>query len=193
MEIEGLVCRKRKGGAVFLSPRAGGRRGIAVRPRSVGAVVEVQEDGKCPGLANGESVSLPSWDEAVIDRVVRALAVLHLGVGEASVHGTEADVEFVSRGFLVGRSPAGKPVWIMPGPGFITAVSKDEEGGLPALMSEPATLVFTGAAGAKVVVKGENLATVVSLFDSGRVPGLYNPAGDVIVEGALDRKTVTVH
>lgn len=198
MEIEGLKATTRQTGnaceAEFSAVDGSPRRNIVLRVSDKGtAVAEFREGGERPGLAAGEYLSMAYYSEEIGDRVVRAMAKLHLGIDEAATGYTDVDVEMISRGFVIGSISGKMPAWVADNGSSVVIVSKTPEGGLPSNRGDPACLVYGIPGGRKVTVKAETLTAALAMLDSGQMPLLINPVADVVVEGAYFREEITFH
>lgn len=200
MRIEGLKERRLSDTEATYAPdgRRGMRRISLSRMPGGAAVAQVLEGRERPGLDPGESVAMVSYIEPVAERVVRALAKMHLGADEVADAYTAADEEMIVRGFtigLAGSTEGGerRPVWMAHYGTHYLVVSREVEGGLPALTSDPACLVFGVPDGRRVIVHTEDLATVFRFIESGKLPSLLSAQGDTEVRNAYLKGVVTFH
>jgi len=198
MDIEGLKATTRQAGkgceADFSAVDGSPRRHIVLRvPGNGTAMAEFLEGGERPGLEAGEVLPIAFYTEEIGDRIVRAMAKLHMGVEEAASGYTDVDAEMISRGFVIGSVDGRLPAWVADNGTSVVIVSRTPEGGLPSTRNDPACLVFGVPNGRKVTVNADTLTAALVMLDSGQLPRLVSPLADVVVDGAYTSDGVTFH
>jgi len=148
------------------------------------AVVEVLDpSGERPGAEEHEAVIINACDDRVADRVVRALASIHLGISEAETGYTEADATLIRAGFNIGRLADGSHAWMRATQPWVAIITNETLTGLPATPREPACAMVVGPAGKKVSFVADDLAAALTVIDQGLLSRAYNPLADVVITG----------
>jgi len=148
------------------------------------AVVEfLDHSGERPDIGPGESVVITAADDVLTDRMIRALASIHLGLRELENGYTAADSRMIEEGFVIGRVH-GNPVWVKT-EGCLTIVLGNEDvSGLPSNPNEPATIVAFGQTDARLVFLADELETALTALDTGLITNSFQPQGNVTLVGS---------
>jgi len=192
MKIEGLKVRDhaiRNGDTVreFRSSVEGTRPGTVratIRPSGESLFQVLDSSGERPGVENGEAVTVMECDDRLADRVIRALASLHLGVEEAETGHTPADARMIQAGFGIGRLANGSAAWVRMQAPWVAIISNADQSGLPATVDSPACAIAVGPTGKKASFVADDLGSALLLIESGTLAQAYNPLADVVVTGA---------
>lgn len=192
MKIDGLKVRdggSRNGGTVreFRPAVEGARPGLiraTIRSSADSLFEFLDAAGDRPGIDNGETVTVIECDERIADRVVRALASLHLGIEEAETGHTPADARLIQAEFGIGRLENGSHAWMRTQAPWVAIIANADCNGLPATLASPATAIAVGPTGKKVSFVADDLDSALLLIESGTLAKAYNPLQDVLVTGA---------
>jgi len=192
MDIEGLTIKSEPSGVVVYFPAGGkGYRHISLAVSGTNATVSYREGKTLPGLQPGEQVVIANWNEQLAERVVRALASLHLGVFEAENAYTACDLAMIERGFQIGISDQGSHVWLNSAGPYYRFITKNAEGGLPSLMDEPCQMIHGVQGGSRAIVQADNMNTLLEVLDTGNLPPVMPfPGVETLV---LRRGSAKVH
>lgn len=171
MQIDGMISETKplaNGTATLFYPAEGSKfRHIRLRQDKAGqASAELIEGNSMPGLDVGEKFDLTSLPETVADRLLRAMAALHLDVEEAANGYTAGDIELIARGFGVKLSKLGIPAWVKLENGLTHIVSKPGEQGLPPSIDAEIQAIVAGPLNARVVVVAPNMESLWAFLDT---------------------------
>lgn len=205
-EIEGLervvTARAAHSVEAFFSPVGeDGSRRLRVERLSSGTThVEYLENGAQPKVDPTEEMFVNEDDPALVDRIVRAMAVRHLGVDEAASNLTGLDLEMLSRGFTLGSSETGSAVWIRLASPMTVVFQRREEDGIPRSFDDEVSAIclipgrrhvrfICGNVRSALMVVDTNMAYEV---DETKNEDL-EPDEMVTIPFFLDRKSVVIH
>ncbi len=135
MLIDGLTLKTEKNSngkeiLRFYADDKGKNRYIQVEKHGNGAATFVYlEDGVVPGIEEGEELELLQQSDKYLERLVRAMAYLHMDVEDAANGYTMIDAEFIRRGFQIRFALDGFAAWVKTGNVATIVMSKLEEKG----------------------------------------------------------------
>lgn len=206
MDIEGLektetVSEPHRTVTVFRPVGTGAAAELKVERLSSGkTMVEYFENGRRPKLDPTEEMLVDAEDDRLAERIVRAMAVRHMGVSEAASNLTAVDLELMARGFTLGFSEDGYPVWIRLTSPMTVVLFKADESGLPVAFDDEVTTICIIPGRRHVKFECGNVRTALTVVDSNRafdVPEAKSADGNldepVTVPFFLDRKSVVLH
>jgi hypothetical protein len=198
MRIDGLKAldlgRKGDASVIEFRPAANGGRPGAIRVSrdDDGAIVEfVDQSGQRPGF-EGDIVVISEPDDRLVDRVVRALACLHLGVAEAGTGCSEADIMMIEAGFTLGTLAGNGPIWTLLRDPWLYAVLNGDLSGLPSSPDEPAAVILRRKSGRQLVFFADDLQTALDSVRNGLLPMVYDPTADIVLHGCPSKRR-TLH
>jgi hypothetical protein len=155
----------------------------------------VDSDGSLPGAEQVEFVPMAHYDPAIAERIVRALAFHHLDLDDASTGYTPVDLEIINRGFSLGVEKGKNYGWsTMVGP-FLYFLSRPDDAGIPASETGASKILCIAPDSRKVVFSSDDLMTSLKAFDSGSLPGMFDPENDddVMVIGLNKPEDAVLH
>jgi hypothetical protein len=171
MKINGLVSEtfsKKSGDGIHLYVEGRSKQKFIKieRPKSGPVRLQLIEGSQPPGLDQGEDVTLAKYDEIIVDRLVRAMAILHLGVLDAETGHTDIDRHFLSRGFDVRFSKTGSAHWSRFENGLTYEIAKPGGAGLPAHTSSELQAKVIAPFNASVVITAPNLDSLMTFVET---------------------------
>lgn len=131
------------------------------------AEIRLLEGTKVPRIDVGEEHFIPVNGWALSERIVRAMAVYHLGVDEAADANTKFDVALLSRGFGITFAPDGSPGWLRHDGSTAVVISKDDDGGLPSIGDDKAQAIIKSVVGGILTVRAPGLNQLLDYVDKG--------------------------
>lgn len=162
--------------------------------------IEYLEGGKRPKLDPTEEMFVQSGDLPLVERLVRVMAVRHLGVDEARSSHTSVDLEFVTRGFTLGVSNAGAPVWIRLSSPMTMVAHRKEADGIPASFEDEVTALCIMPERKNVRFECGNVRSALKIADTNMAFEMEeakkaHPEDDetVVIPFFLDRASVVIH
>jgi hypothetical protein len=162
--------------------------------------IEYLEGGKQPKVDPTEEMFVRTDDSPLVERLVRAMAVRHLGVQEASSNLTPLDLEMLARGFTLGVSDAGSPVWVRLAAPMTVVVHRREADGLPNAFEDEVTAICIIPGRRNVKFECGNVRSALKVADTNmalEVSEAKNTEIDeddmVVIPLFLDRKSVVIH
>jgi hypothetical protein len=180
MEIEGLVAEPftqtgLKG--VRLYPEGKSRQRFIRVGHDVGGGVLLQliEGREPPGLDPGETLTLAREDDALVDRLVRAMARLHFDLEEVETGHTKVDTDLLSRGFEIRFLRNGAPSWTKSENGLNYEITKPGSTGLPAHFNSEIQAKIVAPFNATVVVVAPNFESLMAFVDMREFLGQMQP------------------
>jgi hypothetical protein len=146
--------------------------------------VELVEGDELPGIDRREMVSIFNSNDHLLERMVRAMAVMHLRLYEVEDWHTDVDMAFIERGFHIALRDGEPHVWLSQlSDGSVIIISKTMEGGIPTHFSDKSYVVYQDAHGDVVKVKDVDIKDILKLIDSGSLQALVRQGGEVEIEG----------
>lgn len=206
MQIDGLeqieASRAAHSTVTLFHPADGeGVAHLRVERLSTGVThIEYLEGGAQPKADPTEEMFVRTDDPPLVERLVRAMAVRHLGVEEASSNLTRLDLEMLSRGFTLGVSDAGSPVWVRLAAPMTIVLHRREADGLPSAFEDEVTAICIIPGRRSVKFECGNVRSALKVADTNMAlemaeaknPGLEDDEM-VVVPFFLDRKSVVMH
>lgn len=146
--------------------------------------VELVEGDELPGLDRREMVSIFKSNDHLLERMVRAMAVMHFRLYEAEDWHTHVDIAFIERGFHIALRDGEQHVWLSQTmDGDVIIISKTMEGGIPSHETDQSCVIYQNAYGDVVRIKDADIKDILKLLDSGSLRALIRKGGEVEVEG----------
>lgn len=146
--------------------------------------VELVEGNEPPGLDGTEVVSIINSNDQLLERLARAMAVIHFRIFDAEDWYTGIDKALIERGFQIGTTDDGQHVWMTQlATGAVLIMSKTFDGGLPSNESEKACLIYQDQKGNAVKIKDSDIKDILKLIDNDSLRGLIQYGGEVEIEG----------
>jgi hypothetical protein len=143
-------------------------RFIQVIPGASGTAEITLIEGKTPpGLDEGERQFIARDAEKYVERMVRAMASLYLGVDDARDGYSTIDVEMVKRGFHITFAPDGQAAWFRQNGSTVMVVSQTNEGGLPFPGDFIVQVIIRGAIGGVVTAYAPSISQLLGYIDDG--------------------------
>jgi hypothetical protein len=201
VEIEGLksVEKHRIPHSVltYLLPVTGGPRFLSLEVLSTGkALLELREGDDIPHEGAAERLFIEfAANPLMIERMVRAMAVLHFGLVEAETNLTLVDAVLLSKGFELGFEEGGKPVWIRLHSSMNVVLRNAAEDALPTRRDERISMLCIIPGRNQIRFMCENLETAFKALEKGR-PFKTAAEGDeteMITMDIVDSETVVYH
>ncbi|MTH95675.1 hypothetical protein [Roseibium sp. RKSG952] len=155
----------------------------------------VDSDGSFPGAEQVEFVPMAHYDPAIAERIVRALAFHHLDLKDVSTGYTSVDLKIINRGFSLGIEKGKNYGWsVMIGP-FLYFLSRPDAAGIPASENGASEILCIAPDSRKVVFSSDDLITTLKAFDSGSLPGMFDPEkdDDVMIIGLSKPEDTVLH
>lgn len=174
MDIDGLdqvvVYKRPYGSLTHFVPANGGPRYLALETLSTGkSRIELLDDGDMPGEGPGEQLYIEfKHDTAMVERMVRAMAVFHFRLPEAAGKFTDIDVQMLSKGFEIGFEDGGKPCWIRLHSAMNVILRNESEDALPVTRNQKVSMLCIIPGRNQIRFKCENLETAFRVLASGR-------------------------
>lgn len=141
------------------------------------------EDGALPQIENGERLELLQQSDRYIERLIRAMAYLHMGVEDAANGFTIMDVEFIKRGFEIRFALDGVPAWVKVTEVATIVISKVGEKGLPSPGDFEFQGVFSGPFIGVTRVTSMGIKELLDFYDRGTYATQIHPG--VMIEFLL--------
>lgn len=201
MHIDGLLSKVtvREGHrtvTVFQPEDTDGRRVLALEMLTSGkGRLMLFEDGKTPDTSEISQLYIEKAADDLVERMVRAMAVFHLGVVSAENKLTVVDVEMLSRGFELGFSDTDNPVWIRLSSAMNVVIQKPIKNGLPSHMSNQVSMTCIIPERSHLQYNCENMATAFLTLEK-NTPFKVKQSGDpeeMITMDIVDAATVVYH
>lgn len=171
MDIEGLTSKvtvkeAHRSVTVFYPEGSDARAVIALEMLSSGkSRVMLFEDGKSPETDEVHQLYIEVSNSGLVDRMIRAMAILHFGVAAAENAFTDLDVEMLSRGFELGFTDDESPVWIRVSSSMNVVVQKRDKNGLPTRKSDPVAMLCIIPERTQLQFNCENIETAFSTLE----------------------------
>lgn len=145
----------------------------------------IDPDGTIPGADRIEQVPMAHYNPAIAERIVRALAVHHLGLEDVSNYYTALDLEMINRGFSLGLESGSHYGWSACVGPFIYFLSRPNNGGIPVDSNGASKILCIAPDARRIVFCSDNLGGSLKAFDSGDLPGLFEPdnTDDIFING----------
>jgi hypothetical protein len=206
MQIDGLeqieASRAAHSTVTHFHPADGeGANYLRVERLSTGVTrIEYFEGGAQPKADPTEEMFVRTDDPPLVERLVRAMAVRHLGVEEASSNLTRLDLEIISRGFTLGVSDAGAPVWVRLAAPMTMVIHRREADGLPNAFEDEVTAICIIPGRRNVKFECGNVRSALKVADTNMALEVAEAKNAdlehdemVVVPFFLDRKSVVMH
>jgi hypothetical protein len=201
MEIDGLTAhvkvRHPDSVLTHFRPVTGGPRFLALETHRNGqAVIELQDDGDLPNEGPAERICINfDHDDAMIERMLRAMAVFHFGLHEAETNLTFIDTEMLARGFELGFEEGGKPVWIRVHSAMNVVLRNSAEDGLPSRKEEQISLLCIIPGRNQVRYICENLSTAFKVLEKNRpfTAAVVGDESEMLTQIVVDAESVVYH
>lgn len=139
------------------------------------ASVTFLEGKSSPGISPAERITLFQDSKVFSERLVRAMAKLHLNVDDACNAVASIDMELVRRGFEIRFALDGVPAWVRIDGAGTVVVSKLNEMGLPMPEDDCAQALVTGRLGGNMKISSHSLANLLQYLDAGKYAGYLLP------------------
>lgn len=178
-------------------PVTGGARLLTLETLPTGkAMLELQDSGEVPREGPAERLFIEfANDDGMLERMVRAMAVLHFGLDEASTNLTSIDSEMLANGFELGFEEGGKPCWIRLSSAMNVVIRNEPEDALPVTRSQRISMLCIIPEREQIRYMCENLDTALGILRNNR-PFKEARAGDgseMITKEVVDSTTVVYH
>ncbi|WP_315922548.1 hypothetical protein [Mesorhizobium sp. SP-1A] len=155
--------------------------------------VELVEGNDPPGIDGTEVVSIINGNDQLLERLARAMAVIHFRLFEAEDWYTGIDKALIERGFQIGTTDDGQHVWMTQlATGAVVIISKTFDGGIPSNESEKACVIYQDMQGNAVKIKEADIKDILKLLDNDSLRGLVRYGGEVEIEG-MHMEGYTLH
>lgn len=201
MQIDGLstVIKHDRPHSLLIHflPASGGPRVLTLETLSSGkALLELQEGGDVPGDGLAERLMIDSTREPTLpERMVRAMAVYHFGLIEASDSRTDMDVAMLEQGFELGSDENGIACWIKLGSAMNVVIRNEAENWLPERRMSRLSMLCIIPERHQIRYMCENLATALGILKSGRPfrEAGHGDGSEMYTLDVVDSDTVIYH
>lgn len=160
-----------------------GRIRLTVYPDEDAVVEFLDGTGERPGIEDSEAVTIDAFDEGVGDRIVRAMASLHLGIEEAETCATAADVRLIEAGYRIGRMTNDTHAWMRINGPWTELVTKHDMSGLPMSASDPVLIIGVAPNGRRITFAADDLPMAFDVINAGVLQKAHDPFKDIEIVG----------